>query len=525
MPSASDFTDRILAHQEDIFGSLALRLTALSLPLVSVPATLTYVSGYDEELFYLDLFRTLLLCCAIQSNISPHVAVAIAQKYDRLSRYISYSMGVVAFRACLRLNLPIPRNEKVEELRRCTQSAFDITSNRSMSARLGVNDFWQRFQSHLVSLETNQRNPQRVIDQDDRLHINAWNQISRKLISSNETWRIWTEWFEFRFMGRPGENVPSFLWGEIEARFISDEQKFNTSNVNDCNRYFAECAIEIVEKFADFQSQAEQISGGPKFEVDEDEQISLSISLNKQKDVHQKRDASSIVDEVLSLAYKMLEECKMNSATYLNESVASYKDAFEFSSWKDPAKVVVRGDVLRSLLMAQLNRAPGSDLPEIQDRTMLVFKSLVRTHNLLVNVYNELSVIDSGLASNAINRSNEAINGLRRIVDYADSKIALTNNARDSLEAVIALGQSKDESDRVTIGITIANFTQATFSFLWKHKFSIPARITAATSAAFGLAQWALANESWLLKLYGVNSEVGALIRATLRVLHSMPLL
>lgn len=526
MPAASDYTDRILSHPDDIFGALALRVTARALPQIVVPASIQSVLRDQGELFYLDLFRTILLCCSIQSNISPQVAISIAEKYSKLSKYYTYSMGIVAFRACLRLNLPIPRTEKIEELRRCTQSAYDVTANRYIGQGSGITtDFWDRFEAHLASLEAGTPLTERALEPDDSFSGRWWSRLSRTLTSRNESWKIWTEWFEFRFMGRAGENVPSFLWGEIEAKFISDEQRFNTDDVTGCNHYFAECALEIVEKFADFQSKAQQISGGLQFEIGEDQQIRLSTEVDQYHTTNSAQQSSTVVDEVLNLVAKMKIECRLNSATYLTESIDSYGDAFVDGTWKDPAKVVVRGDALRMLLHAQMTRNSGSDLPELQDRTLLVFRNLVRAHNLLVNIYQELSTIDAGLSSNTINRSHDAVSGLRKIVKYADTKLALSRKAKTSLEAIIALDSSKDEADKLKIGITIVNFTQATFSYMWKNKLSLGAKAATAASIGYGLAQWALANEAWILNLFSVNSQVGTLVRATFRILHQLPVL
>ena len=527
VPLAAEFSDRILTHPDDIFGALALRVTARALPLIVVPQSVSMALRDEGELFYLDLFRTTLLCCAIQTNITPKIAISIAEKYDNLTKYYSYSMGVVAFRACLRLNLPLPRSEKIEELRRCTQSAYDITANVSMRMGQAVkNDtFWERFEKHLISLETHQPDTQRALESNDSVIARSWTQLSRKLASRNETWKIWIEWFEFRFMGRSGESVPAFLWGEIESRFISNENRFNQNSVTHCNKYFAQCALEVVEEFADFQSNAQQISGGLQFEIGQDNQIRIGNAQNVEPEGYLNSSYSTVVEEVINVIEKMKAECKLNSATYLNESIESYSDSFFEKTWNDPAKVVVRGDALRMLLAAQLNRTAGSDLPELQDRTILVFRNLVRSHNLLVNVYHELAVIDSGLSSNTINRSNDSINGLKRIINYAESKIALDNQAKASIEALIALGSNPDEADRVKIGISISNYAQATFSYIWKHKSTLSTKAATAVGTTFFLAQWALANEKWIIGLFNVNSEVGALIRATLRFLHEMPLL
>ncbi|MBN8486085.1 MAG: hypothetical protein J0L50_15080 [Sphingomonadales bacterium] len=114
---------------------------------------------------------------------------------------------------------------------------------------------------------------------------------------------------------------------------------------------------------------------------------------------------------------------------------------------------------------------------------------------------------------------------MKKIINYADSKIALDKRAEASIKALIALGQIPDEADKVKIGISISNFAQATFSYLWKNRLSIISKSASLAGLSYGLAKWALANESWITGFFSVNSEVGALISATLRFLHQMPLL
>ena len=193
---------------------------------------------------------------------------------------------------------------------------------------------------------------------------------------------------------------------------------------------------------------------------------------------------------------------------------------------RDPIPFVVRGDAQRRTLDALLVKDDFSDLPELSDRTLLTFRNLVRTHNLIISLHPEKKKIDENLRE-GFRTDTDPLEKLKSISDLYRSKKEIDNKSRETLkflESKVDGEESNERSNLLALGF-IGNFVQSTASWIWENRRKVGAGIVSTGSAVYFAGSWLVANEAWVLSTFPIDSSIGALVRAALQVLKGLPLL
>ncbi|MES2700865.1 MAG: hypothetical protein V4647_14740 [Pseudomonadota bacterium] len=526
MPSLTDYWPVIMSADSDVTPRLCFRLAGRSLGLIGVRYSGQPVNYFRAiEPLFLDIFKTLLISSSQLSHFEAQNMGRIVALHSKLSSYAQQEYQIVAYRSLLNAFLPKGRPEHLEDLRRCIQSVKDKTSNLARIYRGlpvdSVTEMWSDLDNHITFLtDPNNRKTLTPPITEGSPILMAWQTTKSLLLSSNESWRVWTDWYDYRFRFIPSPNIPSFLWRDIEEELIADSSFWRTDDIDDVNGLFAAKALEKLEKLVDHQAAMPQISSSVNFEIDEN---SLKVLRPDDKlDIAVRNE--SAVEEVLRIAEQMLDICNTNSASHLRNTVCNYIDVFQGATWKSPIPLVLRGDALRKSFDAQISRPYDSDLPEIGDNSMLVFRNLIRAHNLLISLHPALREIDNNLESTRSERHDTATKILRSIINFTKSRRELNVRNLDALHTLESLMSKDDDENSYLLNASVFNFVKSAGAFLWNKRLQLTAGGASILGTTYALSQWMLANEAWLLSYFNLNSPIGALIRSAIEIIKRLPL-
>ncbi|GAA4044989.1 hypothetical protein GCM10022213_15020 [Parerythrobacter jejuensis] len=233
----------------------------------------------------------------------------------------------------------------------------------------------------------------------------------------------------------------------------------------------------------------------------------------------------SAIQEVIFATDTMLAECEINSAAYLKPIMQRYRASFpSVEEWSDDVQLVMRGDAVRKLFEAQISKAYDSDLPDLSETTLLTFKNVIRSHNALISLHPDLWELDEAVTTSRKGRVENAHEGLKKIVQFAETKKYLDDETRSALKILSDTTENNSESYILIVQSTIFNFVIASSRWIWLNRKSITAGAVGMVTITYGLSQWMIANETWLLSYFGMDSAIGALLRAALKIVKGLPL-
>lgn len=527
MRNLSDFDDVFEKHPFDISREITFRATSRSLGLLSIIEQRSVILKSDEsELMYLDFFRALMIISNNLNYTSPKNTGLCADYFSRLSKYNPVTPFSIAFRAALACNLPNGKERNRENIRRCVQSILDNGRNYATYLQCDVkaitDDVWKDFLYHIKYIINGKTGELLPPLYNTGPFLTAWKKTARRLLSKNETWNVWIEWFDYRLLGKPGDHIPTFLWKEIEQRFCVDQVALQSTDAVEANARFANICLESLEELVDHQSETSQVHAGLEFEVSN---AKIDATEPNQRRSNVSPRASSAIEEVVYTSEIMLKECEANSASYLKPIVERYRSTFPSNSeWDDDVQLVMRGDAVRKAFEAQTKRKYDSDLPELTEATLQNFRQMIRAHNALISLNPEMWELDEAVSTARRANKDDAYEGLRRIVHFAETQRFLKDETRETLVFLLSTADQSAERDALIAEVSVLNFVKAASAWIWKNKAKVVAAPAGALTAGYALGQWMLANESWLLSYFSIDSMAGALIRAVLQLLKGLPL-
>lgn len=509
----------------DISNKLAYRMAGRSFGLLSIIEERSVaLRGNYNELFYLDFFRALILMSDAINEHSPTKIKRCSDYGDYLKSYKSKTHFAIAFRSALAAQLPNSRAQNKENLRTCMQSVLD--NSRNLAYYLGGNlreiddDIQSDFASHIATLSSGKPNVPPITKNSP--FYSAWARTARYLNQKSDTWRIWIEWYDFRFLMKSGENVPSFLWREIEAKLCAHEAFLNGRDAIAVNAAFAKICLESLEKLVDTQAKLPPVPAGIDFDIRDD-----SIEIRQFDAIGSKNEEirKTAIGEVIYSANVMLDHCENNSARHLDPVIRRYRDAFPNNeSWSDDIELVMRGDAVRKAFESQLNKSYDSDLPDLSDEVMLSFRNLLRSHNTLLSLHENLWKIDEIVSASSSLKSDQAYDGLMSIVQFSETREYLNENSKKAI-IMIAQGGIQDEArSQLLRRSSLFNFIRSASSWIWLRKREIAGTSATVAGLSYAVGSWMLANQQWLLETFPIDSSIGALIRAVLEILSRLPL-
>lgn len=519
--------DEILSESPfDVSNQLTFRIAGRALGLISlVESRSITLKKKNTDLFYLDIFRSLIIMSDAINDRQPTKIKKCAEFSEHLQRYMSDSLFTISFRAALSSQLPNSRNENREHLRRCLQSVLDTSRNHANNLEISYTqlnkDIWGDFSGHLDCLRHDRKFGLPPVSPDSPF-FKAWRISARTLIQKSDTWKIWIEWYDFRFLRKSGENVPAFLWKEIESQICSDGIFLASNDPVEVNARFAEICLMCLEKLVDHQASSGPVPAGLSFQIEEEIIKSSAFDPVGSKDDEIKRTA---VGEVMFASDAMLDHCESNSARYLKPIIERYRNSFtEQNNWSDDIELVMRGDVIRKSFEAQINKSYESDLPDLSDEVMLAFRNLLRAHNTLISLHENLWKLDEIVSTRSSQKSEDSYKGLISIVEFAKMKKYLDANSSKAIFLIANKHQNESSSSSFLIKTTFFNFVQSVSAFIWTNRNRFAAGAASLVGVGYGVGAWMVANQSWLLETFPIDSSIGALLRAVLDILKGLPL-
>jgi hypothetical protein len=519
--------DNTLAESPfDVSAKLTFRVAGRALGLLSlVQERSITLKRKNSDLFYLDFFRALALMSDSINDHQPHKIKKCAELSNYLQRYMSDSLFTIAYRAALMCHLPNSRSENRENIRRCLQSVLDTSRNQANVLDVSYtsinNDIWGDFSDHLHHLTTKDKFNSPAV-QSHSPFFKAWRMTARSLLQRSETWKVWIEWYDFRFLKKAGENVPGFLWKEIEAQICSDSVFLTSNDPVEVNARFAQVCLSCLEKLVDAQATVGSAPAGLNFQIEDDRITSTAFDSMGSKDDEIRRAA---VGEVIFASDTMLDHCETNSARYLKPIIERYREAFtDEKTWGDDIELVMRGDTLRKAFESQVNKSYDSDLPDLSDEVMLSFRNLLRSHNTLVSLHENLWKLDEIVSASSNQRADSSQSGLASIIEFAETKKYLDENSRKAILLITDQFSPDREESLLLVKLTFLNFVQSASSFIWNKRKQLAAGMVSLMGAGYGVGAWMVANQTWLIETFPIDSTIGALVRAALDILSKLPL-
>jgi len=531
------YRDQILEGELDHSPRLCFRATGRALAILRIEQFAATKSRQTvSQYLFLEFMKSLLLASRVIDGVTPQNAKRVRDQVDSLARFNTQSRFTIPARSLLETTLAKPRVEKVEYVRRTLQAVLDLVSNyeayiqedcllRASFSELPAtsraqyrDDIWNDFHQHFETVfKIRKRTPRPALQSMSFLYI-LWQNAKSSLLVANETWRIWIEWYEYRFLGIQSQLVPNYLWPRIEQSLVEDDIWTSTA-ISSFNGRFAELALEAFGTLASDQAELEDSGIAPSFQFSED-----GLLISPKEEMDQESIKKIAVSEVLHHCDVMLEECQANSASHLKDPVEHYKTCFsEDYAWSEPISVVMRGESLRQTHKHQTLISEDSDLPRIKDSAEMAFRNLLRSHSALVALHPELTEIDRLVRNTQSTDGEQARDGLEKIIKFAADREEEDSRNSQVLTYLEQLKIAESDQGEIEQKAAVFNFTKSSASWIWKNKGKISAGVGIIGSTAYTIAQWFLSQEQWLLAYFPINSEIGVLVRAVIEFLKTMP--
>lgn len=496
----------------------------------------------------LDVFRSLILSSHQLNAHNPIVSAHVKEYISILQRHLLGNRLMICFRANLEASLPHTKSERLEPLRRCAQSAAensrnlapnvlgletdydDYNADRLKNYFRQMDSFKELLYEHLkndltstVSTYRKRKETGSLTPPFSQKHplYDAWRNLKSILENSSSTWSVWVDWYEFRFLGLASNTVPNSLWKSIESSLCTNRTFLFSGDETEVNGIFAQEIIKAVEELIDFQSENRFSSSAPEFNIDQDGIVVSSADLEEISAANKVAFA-----ELSTAAERMKKECEKNSAAHLKEDLLNYLESFSVEGWDNPIPFTIRGDRLRRILDAYATQSDDSDLPEVSAETLISFQSLIRSHNFAVSIHPDTRRIDEQLNEGVKTESVDPLFMYREIYSIYKEKKLIEGASQDTLEYLDrSIEESDDKGTQLLLAVSfLGNVVQGAGSWIWKHRTGLMTGSVALTGAIYTTAQWMVAHEAWLLANFGVNSNIGALLRAVLDILHRLPI-
>lgn len=531
--------EELLNCEIDPTARICFRISGKTFGLFGVrPSTDTEIQFFRSEQLILDSFRSLLICSTLLNDLNPQVAGFASDYYDRLADYLSYDRLAISIRAALKSALPANRQTKLETLRQCVQSSHDQTINLlgqyNNSTRMNYKDKRAYLNSledalqdeiELVVLETKRNGrfaklPPAVNTENDIYY--AWKTTKKRLQRRSETWKVWVDWYQYRFLGENSAEVPNALWKSIEMSLAKNKDFLTATDPIIVNGIFAEAIISEVTNLVDYQATHQVSNIAATFRFDDRQVYVTPSEVNTVESLNQ-----SALNELIRSISVMREECKKNSASFLKDELEDYAVSISPNGWADVIPFAVRGDLLRRSLDAIQAKPVDSDLPDLSDRTLLSFRNLVRAHNFVVSIHPEVKHVDDHLREGINTYDVDPLEKIRDISGLYRSKVTIDAKSRETLDFLsnrLLTDNNVERKRLVAFGI-IANFVQSSSAWIWSNRKKIVLGGITTGTAVFTAASWMVANEIWLLSTFPLNSSIGALVRSAMEILRSLPIL
>ncbi|MCD1621821.1 hypothetical protein [Citromicrobium bathyomarinum] len=349
----------------------------------------------------------------------------------------------------------------------------------------------------------------------------SWLLLKERLQARSETWNVWIEWYEFRFLGKTSSKVPNGLWKSIENKLCLRHDFMSSDDVTTINGIFAEQILEEVEALVDYQASVEFSQTAPSVTVSNG-----TIEISDPPTARLSGQNHIAFSELQDALNAMKAECDKNSASHLKDDIDSYDNSFGSTGWENPIPFAIRGDRLRRLLDIHLAKDAGSDIPDISDQTLFCFQNLVRAHNFAVSIHPDTRKIDDQLNEGLRGLDSDPLEIFREISRIYQAKVVIDKNSRETLDFLRkGIDADSDSASKVLLAFGfIGNVVQSASGWIWRNRKALAAGSVTLGGALLATAKWMLAQEAWLLANFSVNSQIGALLRSVLEILKSLPI-
>lgn len=539
MNLSNDIVEKILNSELDPVQRSCFRIAGRSLGLLGVrPRTESEALFERTEVLILDALRGLMICSTLLNNLDPTIAGYAKDYHSKLANHISYDMHISATRAALEAALPNTKPRKIELLRKCLQASLDKAANLVERYAIVDDRTWDSFRKAKAKLALEYTSDISAVVNamqiskarvsltpaltPDHVIYPAWKIARARLLRRSQTWKLWVDWYQYRFLGETSPEVPNALWKAIESDLCQNRDFLRKIDPVHVNGIFAETVIRHVEQLIDFQSNHIVSDIAPQIELTDN-----SIKITPADIGQESAPNKSAIFELISAINTMRDECEKNSASFLKDDLENYARSFSEDGWNDPIPFVVRGDIQRRSLDAIMTKPIDSDLPELSDRTLLAFRNLIRAHNFVISLHPEMKKIDDNLREGFGEIDADPLSKIRDIVDLYKSKKMIDDQSRETLNFL----ESRDSDSMRREGWYIlwvgflGNFVQAASAWVWKNRISLLKGTVSVGTATYAAGAWMIANEAWVLRTFPLDSSIGSLVRAALEVLKQLPLL
>lgn len=520
LPTASAQQLNALVRPDEI-GIVALYAGAASLPLVSHRYAGMYWDYSEDSLKMIQrCFYALLISSQLQQNPSANLALKADAAHGDLSKYTHANVSVKSIRGSIKANLPIPRRDLQNELRKCLQGLSDFVSNftKFNNSSKDVKELWESLYRSFEKPSYKFRIAEMQRSLAEFFESRTWKVFSSKLMDSSGSWALCVGWYKYRFGNVSDGNFPSFLWRHWERRVVELPIEVWAGTPVEVNKVLSEIALQILDEFVEQEVSKDQNRQSITFS------ISDKIHIDKIYDENFDKKSNIIVSEIIVGVEKLVQRCGDNSDTYVRQDAEDYLRLFSGEAWSNSSSVVIRGNKLRVHLARQEEASLNSEIPSLNEKALVELENVVGIHNLLVQTSPDLKIFDEQLRNIDGNASGDPRNTLKRIISTAETAVALDRNAKSILESLPEFQDRNIEVANLKLYIIISNLVRAVMRYLWENKKSLAAGAVALPVSFYAIGKWALANEVVLLGYFAEGSNIHIVIRSLIEWLHTLPL-
>lgn len=504
---------------KDHSGPIAYRTAARAITHIANNLSLTRQSRETESPAVMVILRGLLTARSAIDQFDSEIIGAISQSIIGLHKYQSSANSVSrVVRLSLNTLMPNDRSQNIESIRKSLQSAADLVKNvsRVHDDSTSYIEMWDSAEEDLDRLVKGLPLPPPL--SSDFVLSRSWQRLESHLLAFDESWSVWLVWLRFRIFGISTDDIPHYLWPNIERHLALGSSAFWSQSAIQINAAFASYIVKAVDEAVEQEALREQSAFGLVFEIGK---LDAKIDINESSQVGIEAIHLPVSREVVRHSERLLDICDGNSSARLREHVVEYLDILNDGEWKDDMLLVMRGDILRKELAFEEAWTPASDYEPLNQPVRHALDQIVRLHNVLINSHENLARVDKMLLGPDSTPERSTLGELKLLISSVEHDNLLTERARNALAEVSRQTEVRYLDDRQTARGVFSgnNLVRTIVGFLWQNKKKV-----GALPAFYGLGHWALMNEVTLLSYFSNNPVMRILLTRLLEYLKLLPL-